>query len=366
MMKAIEKHNYSGWFALFGLPFFAGGLFFLYAIIEPTMKWSGDRPSLYFGIPFCSVFILIGALIIFGRTGYSFDPITRKGYAYWGLLFPIFIKRFRFEDIDHIVITHKVRRNKNRSYSIYPIKLIKNDKSEIDIESSGQNYLLARERAEKIARDCQFRFLNTKEDNQILNPNEVDKSFKDKLLAGVEEPSFPGNSDITYKQVRKGIKIKSSFNASWIEQMVPFIFSMLFYMPVGMFFIYFFDRVKDPIFQIAFVVFTCFPLLLLFVSRIISKSSGFEIMINSKSLTIKFKNLKRESKTIDISDIDEITTSEDNHLRPMRRVGFGFFKKSKQSIYIVAGYELIQIDQIKSKEDEIYLKDLILYSISRT
>jgi len=362
-MKVIEKHSSMGWVGLFGLPFFLAGCFFIYAGFDPSTKWDGDRPSLYFLIPFCSIFIAVGGILMIGRWGYHFDMLKRQGYTYWGLLIPLLYKRFNFDEVDYVLIDSEVRQNKNSSYTVYVIKLLLKNKKIIKIENNLSNYLFARERGEKIARECRLRLLNKKEENRILEYREVDKSLMDKIKLGVEKPQSPANTSISFSTNLQDLEITSNHEVNWLPQMVPVIFALVFYVPFEIVMIYVTRNINDSVTRLGILAFMSVPMILIFFKQVLTRSRGFKIEINREQINyINFTPLKKQV-SIPIREIDEITMLENNSLRPRNMIGLKMFKISKYGIYILSGEKVVVLDPIKSKEDEKYLCDLLKYCL---
>ena len=365
-MKKIEKHQSSGWAGLFGLPFFLAGCGFLYAMISPSTNWSGDRPSLYFGVPFCSVFIFIGASILFGRWGYKFDPLRKEGHTYWGLLIPMIYKRFRFADIDHVLITSEVRRNKNSSYTVYPIRLILKEGKPINIENGGRTYLTAREQAEKIARRCGLKLLNTKEGNQVQEAHEVDKSFKEKITGHQQTPSCSEPTHLQYTNVFNEHKIESFHETSWLEQIIPLVIIFVFFIPMFTIVFFMFKDINDSLIQNIFMGVMLTPITLIIFQRLLSKSSGFEILIKNKKLSLIRKSILKKTETIEIENIDDISFISDRSLKPKEFIASKLFSIQKHGVYIIAGDKVLKPGPIKTAADEKYLHDLLMYTIANS
>lgn len=144
-----------GCLMLFGTPFFLAGL----AVIAATLGFFGDKssnpPPLFVGIPFGLIFVSVGALLMFGRSGFTIDKSSRKACKWSGLLFPMFRKEFSLDDFNLIKLTSEIRHNKNSTYTVYPVCLVHNDGENIEVEQT-QDYLKSRKRAEQVAKICQL------------------------------------------------------------------------------------------------------------------------------------------------------------------------------------------------------------------
>ena len=104
-MEIIERHRNKGptLFLFFTLPFSGLGSVFLYLGIFHNEIWNGgEGVSLFFLIPFCSIFIIVGLAIGAYVEGFKIDPLKLEAYNYRGLVFPIWWKRWNFSEIREV------------------------------------------------------------------------------------------------------------------------------------------------------------------------------------------------------------------------------------------------------------------------
>lgn len=112
-----------GCMMLFGLPFFLVGCGVILGTLASALG-EGDFMPVFFGIPFGGIFAAVGGGIMFGRAGTILDRRDGVATTWWGLLVPFSSKTHALKDYGVVSITHEVRRNKNSSYSVYPVRLV--------------------------------------------------------------------------------------------------------------------------------------------------------------------------------------------------------------------------------------------------
>lgn len=111
-----------GCLILFGAPFFFMGLFAVFLGVA-GIDGQGARetwPAALFGLVFASV----GAAFMFGRAGIILDLRRRRVTTWWGLLFPFKSTDHPLGSFTEISITHEIRKSKNSTYSVYPVRLV--------------------------------------------------------------------------------------------------------------------------------------------------------------------------------------------------------------------------------------------------
>jgi len=144
-----------GCVSFFGLPFFAAGLFVIYAALAGQMTGKGGQPAALGGQILCAVFGLIfatvGAAFLFGRSGLLFDKNTKTVRRWYGLLFPMWSRSYDIKLFQEVSLSKEVRRNKNSTYTVYPVRLAGAKASPLDI-CQPQDELQARKLAEEIAK----------------------------------------------------------------------------------------------------------------------------------------------------------------------------------------------------------------------
>ena len=141
-----------GCLSFFGLPFFAAGLFVIYAALAGQMTSKGGKPaSMVLGAAFGLVFATVGAVFLFGRSGLVFDRNTKTVKRWYGLLFPMWSRSYDIKLFQEVNLGKEVRRSKNSTYTVYPVRLTGPKASPLDV-SQPRNEQEARRLAEEIAK----------------------------------------------------------------------------------------------------------------------------------------------------------------------------------------------------------------------
>lgn len=367
-MKIIEAHKTPGALAVIGIPFFAGGLFFFYAILNPNTHWSGTKPSLFVGLIVSSIFIFIGAAFLFGRSGYILDPFRRRGFTYWGLLVPLKRHHFKFENIKYIHVCKEIRKSKNSSYTVYPVRLITTNDVKINIENNLRDYLLAREKAESIARQCSFNFKNDEEGGKILNPSEVDPAFMEKLESNISRPPSPLRTHIKYSASSGKSVIESDFKTSLINALTPTLIVLIFISPFSFYFLRELSSGNPPsIILYSFIgFFFVIPTLFTLNATLGRRQNGFRLFFSDKSIEIQsHKIFGHTTHKIKVQDIDDITLRSFEGKNALINLINSAVGASGGEVSILSKdtrYSLYPFDNVENAQ---YLYDLIYYELSR-
>jgi len=103
---------------IFGLPFAGAGATIIYTSLTGT-----DAIPLPVGLPFGLVFVAAGIALSLGRAGKDLDLRQGNLTCWWGLLLPCYRKTYALADFDVMVLSQEVRRSKNSTYTVYPLRL---------------------------------------------------------------------------------------------------------------------------------------------------------------------------------------------------------------------------------------------------
>lgn len=202
--NVIDQHTGGGCASLIGLPFFLAGLGVIVVSFIPPEIRGGDPISPYFGIPFGSLFVLIGGAILFGRMNLRIDRDTgliRKQWKALGLIART--QKAEIKVFDKISVTSEVRRSKNSSYTVYPIKLLGAGDETFDISQS-RNELEARKETEQLSKFLSLPIHDWITGTaRIREADSLDQSVKDKFKTGatsneIPEPPFKLKSKVRY------------------------------------------------------------------------------------------------------------------------------------------------------------------------
>jgi hypothetical protein len=143
--ERYEIRHGGGCLVLFGFPFLAAGL-----AVATSPAWASEpQHQAWVAIPFGLLFSAVGAGLMFWRGGMTIDRHEGKVRTWWGFLVPWQQKEFRVQDAQAVTLSSEVRRSKNSSYTVYPVRL-HSEKSQVDV-ASPRDYPEARRQAEQLA-----------------------------------------------------------------------------------------------------------------------------------------------------------------------------------------------------------------------
>ncbi len=198
----LNKKSGGGCLILFGLPFLCAGLVVMLSSLGLLpLKWEGGSPPPWFvGVPFGAIFATVGAALVLGRGGTIIDRRNRTVTTWWGLLVPFSHKQYSLDDYNSVTIKREVRRSKNSTYTVYPVRIEGGDKP-ISWEEP-QKYQKAREQAERLATFMEMQVVDSTSGEAVIRaPGELDLSLREKMQqAGseIEVPDPPDNMKTSF------------------------------------------------------------------------------------------------------------------------------------------------------------------------
>ncbi len=188
-----------GCLMLFGLPFFAAGVaVIVLGVLGKMTSESGGPPPLVFIIPFGLIFASVGAALMFGRAGIVIDKRSGTVTKWWGLLVPFKSTTFPIDKVKAVTITSEVRRSKNSTYTVYPVRLIGPAKP-LNVEEPRDSDK-ARRRAEELAKFLDLGVEDSSSGKKIVREaGTLDESLRDRYRREGrprEKPAAPAGSRI--------------------------------------------------------------------------------------------------------------------------------------------------------------------------
>ena len=190
----MEMKKGGGCLILFGLPFLLAGLFVMIASLG-VLPIKGDKPPLFFGIPFGAIFAAVGGAFVFGRGGVTIDTANKAVTSWWGALGLRKKTERPLDDFNRVTINKEVRRSKNSTYTVYPVRLSGEGKP-INIEEP-RDYKSARATAEELAKFVGKGILDTSSGEAVERDLEsLDESLRDRARRTgetIEVPEMPPN-----------------------------------------------------------------------------------------------------------------------------------------------------------------------------
>ena len=191
----LTKRRGGGWVSLFGLPFLIAGIGVIgFAFAAPSS--GGEPPPWFVIIPFGSVFVAVGGAITFGRAGIIIDKASHTITTWWGLLAPMHKKTHALAAYDRVSVSREVRRSKNSTYTVYPVR-IESDDDRISY-CEHQDPLKSRQEAETVAKFLQVKMIDGSHGEEIVRePDQLDESLRDRAQRtgeALELPDPPANA----------------------------------------------------------------------------------------------------------------------------------------------------------------------------
>jgi hypothetical protein len=173
--ERLEQTSGGGCLMLFGLPFLAAGLAML------GMPWfSGEAVPVLAILPFGLVFTGVGAGIALGRSGVVADRSTKTLTKWWGLVVPFKRTVVSFGEISAVTICREVRRSKNSTYTVFPVR-IRHANGEVNVEEA-RRFERARARSEEFAKFLNVDIEDTSTGTTIVRKaGTFDESLRDRL-----------------------------------------------------------------------------------------------------------------------------------------------------------------------------------------
>ncbi|NQT54245.1 hypothetical protein HQ576_19465 [bacterium] len=187
-----------GCLMLFGMPFLLAGLAVMTGPLWGIKDSKTKKPIPWaFAVPFGAVFAAVGASIAFGRAGKEIDRRAATVTTWWGLLVPFKSTTRPLADFEAVQVTKEVRRSKNSTYTVYPVKLKAAKGKDVSLEES-RDAMKARKAGEEAAKFLSFKLVDRSLGETIVREaEELDESLRDRATrtgerAGVPDPPAGG------------------------------------------------------------------------------------------------------------------------------------------------------------------------------
>jgi len=315
--EVLEKRSGGGCLILFGLPFFLAGLFVMAAPfgILPG-KWEGGPPPWFVAVPFGGIFAAVGAAIIFGRAGVTLHTGDRTIVTWWGLLGYKKRTQHDLDAIDHVTISREVRRSKNSTYTVYPVRLA-GGKKPINLEEP-RDYKAARATAEQVAKFIEKEIVDTASGERVVRDfRSLDESLRERVRRtgeAIEMPEPPAaiktRCSIEGRQVTLELPAKGFTAVTGIMM----IFGCV--IPAVVFFGFFFPMMKKDnlpkemqyiVLGFVGVFFVLLPLAFLIVKALSRAKTSVRIIASRDRLQVENRGLLfTKIKRIPSEDLEEL------------------------------------------------------------
>jgi len=152
----LEIRSGGGCIAVFGLPFLLVGLFVMQIPLSiiPVNGSPGARSSLLF-IAVGAVFALVGALLVFGRSGIILDCARGRVIQWYGLLVPMKRNEYLLDSVDQVEMNFSP--GDSDSPATWPITLSGRSIAKSLSIVQPASFAEARKVAEELSRFCESR-----------------------------------------------------------------------------------------------------------------------------------------------------------------------------------------------------------------
>jgi hypothetical protein len=180
--ERLEIREGGGRLALFGLPFFATGIFMTLAVVGVvTMRGDGQPTTQAAATVLAILFTVVGAVLTFGRSITAIDVGQHVVTKQWRILLPV--RTWTYQLGDYTTVTLGFVRGDSDSADRYPIGLKGNDVAPLGICSPTQ-YAEARPCAAAVARHLGLDIEDTSTDHPSrVTASDVDAALQDRLRA---------------------------------------------------------------------------------------------------------------------------------------------------------------------------------------
>ena len=183
----LEIREGGGCLTLFGLPFFATGIFMMLASFGViTMRSDGEAVTHATAFGLGAVFTLVGGVLSFGRSIASIDIGQQVITKQWRILLPVRTWTYQVSDYNAVTLAF-VRGDSDRADK-YPIGLKGNTVAPLPLCSPTQ-YAEARQCAAAVARHLGFDVEDASTDHPArVTASEVDATLQDRLRSTASAP----------------------------------------------------------------------------------------------------------------------------------------------------------------------------------
>ena len=222
--------------SLFGLPFFFVGVGVIVCTFIPHEARGGDYLPLYFGLPFGAIFATFGGVILFGRMELIIDRSEGTVIKDWKLLSKTVYEQRRYlKGFNRIRLNSEIRRSKNSSYTVYPIRL-EGDGAEAFSISEGRAKNKARAQAESLATFLSLPIHDELSGSvNVRDADTLDQSIRKRFKSGTETNLIPDpparmKSRVDYDGNSLQVQIPPpGFNAGFLTAFIAIAFFELIF-----------------------------------------------------------------------------------------------------------------------------------------
>ena len=320
----LEIREGGGCLTLFGLLFFAAGIFLTLAGLgliplenAQSMDWWGKPLLIAMGLAFASV----GGCLVFSRTRITLDAARGTLTRRWWLIMPIKSENFRLESFRSVELG--LSSGDSDSPDTYPI-VLKGDAICPDVQlKNGSSYGESRQLAVHLAELLRGPLEEATSDHKTgLESGELRQSLAERIqgrMSGTEEPTRPVSLRSRVEMIPGGVLIRIPGDGFKWTLLLPVAISVGVLLYFGPGFLEFFDRTRTPVpvqmffLGFALILFGLIPLFR-FISNIVNALRSYtEIIATSQELRLTQQGAWKKSVTTlpagEIVDLDYSTAS---------------------------------------------------------
>lgn len=227
--EVLEARTGGGCLTLFGIPFLLGGLFVMTSPLD-LIPAKNQPPPWPVALLFGGIFAAVGAAFVFGRAGKIVDRRARTVTTWWGLLVPFAHTVYRLDEFDRVTISREVRRSKNSTYTVYPVRF-EGRTQPVKLEEP-QAYAEARQDAEQLAKFLRWPVADSSEGTPVVRePDRLDESLRDRARRTGERfnaGSAPQRLTGCYQLERRRLAVELPPPGFGAGQILPIVAALFF------------------------------------------------------------------------------------------------------------------------------------------
>lgn len=326
--EILEARSGGGFLMVFGLPFLLAGLFIMTTPLE-LFPVSGDDAPWYVVVPFGLVFAVVGAGLMFGRSGVIIDRRQNMVTKWYGILVPMKQTQESIGFYNQLTITREIRRGDKSSYTVYPVRLVGAGAEKINI-GEPRDYQTARNYAELLAQFLKMTIVDSSSGEKVVREADMlDESIREKAQRTGEKVKMPGAPFDTKVKVRQeseevmvDIPATGITRTAYFKLAVQLVFMATFVVWFILPFMKDMEIASDNFVFFGFVGLVCILMLIFMLGSVLTESRrSFLITASRHILRVMEKTLFRK-KVIEIP-VDELEELEAVGNKGMMPQGFG-------------------------------------------
>lgn len=298
-----------GCMALFGLPFMAAGIGIMCLPLLPELANNKTDAPLWFFFIFGAIFASIGTIFTLGRRGLFLDKRMNIVTTWWGLLIPFKTSTYDLTQFTKMTITKEVRKSKNSSYTVYPVRLVGEESISI---GENREYHASRKLAEEIAKFIGISVADSTSGTEMIREaEELDETIREKVQKKGEIKEIP--------PAPPNMKLQYNIEGNEIHFEIPRIgWHPLFYIPIGFilffsvifYFVFFQEILQSDMPLIGKMIVSSFlliPEIIIFgaMYRFASKTTLVDVSPERLSVTEKWA-LGSKTQSIPTNELEEL------------------------------------------------------------